>query len=300
MNMATAIWMAAVAYASPMMLAALGEVISERAGVMNLGLEGMIAVGALVGYGVSADHGSAWLGLAAGGGVGLLLGAVHAALAVWIGADQIVAGLGMSLAATGAAAFLGPMWITWRSQPAFISELSASRYKALLGFPPTTYLALALGLIAVSVLSGRRLGIAIRASGDSPEAAEALGVRVRAVRSSCVLVGGMLAGLSGAILSLAYAQTWTSTMPNGMGWIIIALVPLSGWRPGRVMLFCLLLAAVNALQIRFQIIGVKLSASILDMMPYVATLIAVIAGRIWPWRKGRWNEPSALGRPLEQ
>jgi simple sugar transport system permease protein len=294
-----AVWFAAAAYAGPLILAALGETLSERSGVLNLGLEGVLAAGALAGFGISAETGSAWLGLGAGAMAGLLLGAVHAALVVELGADQIVAGLGMTLGATGTAAFLGPLWLAAAGDPAYFSELSRDRLPLPLGYPPTTVLALAATGLAAWVLSRRRLGLAIRAAGDAPEAALALGLPVRAIRWGCVLAGSALGGLAGATLTLAYAHTWTSTMPNGMGWIVIALVPLSAWRPWRVLTFCVLLAAVGALQLRLQTLGVRLSSSLLALLPYLTTLIAVVAGKVTPQARSLPTEPAALGKPLE-
>jgi simple sugar transport system permease protein len=237
--------------------------------------------------------------MAAGCAVGLAFGALHALLVVQLNADQIVSGLGITLFASGVSAFLGPLWITWKSRPDFIDAISSTVLRGILGCAPTTHLALGVGVLAAWALSRRRPGLAIRAVGDAPEAARALGVRVAAVRWRCVLAGGLLAGAAGATLSLAYSQTWTSTMPNGLGWIVIALVPLAKWRPGRVILFCLLLAGVSALQVRFQLIGVRVAPSLLEMIPYAATLIAVVAGRLHPVWRAPWSEPATLGRPLD-
>ena len=292
-----AVWFSAAAFAGPLVLAAVGETLSERSGVLNLGLEGVMAAGALVAYGVSAGTANAGLGLLAGTGAGLLLGAVHAGLVVELGADQVISGLGLTLGAAGTAAFLGPVWVGGLGAPSVLTELSTGRMALLLGYAPTTYLALLSVILAWWVLSRTRLGLAIRAVGDAPGAALALGISVRRVRWGCVSVGGALGGLAGAALALAYAHTWTSTMPAGLGWIVIALVPLSGWRPWRVLAFCLLLAAVSTGQLRLQILGVPVSSSLLEMLPYVATLVAVVAVRLG--RAAGVQQPLALGRALD-
>jgi simple sugar transport system permease protein len=296
-DLLASIWLAAAGYGGPLLLATVGELLAERSGVLNLGLEGIVAAGALVAFGTSATTGDPWLGLAAGAGAGLALGAVHAALAVSLGADQIVAGLGLTLGATGAAGFLGPLWLARLGQPAFLPDLGGGRLRLFLGFSPTTHLAV-LAAAAVAWLLGRtRLGLAVRACGDAPEAAAALGVPVRLVRWGCVVAGGALAGVAGGALSLGYARTWASTLPNGLGWIAIALVPLSRWKPGWAAVCCLLLAGVGAGQLRLQLLGVRVPSSLLDMLPYLATLLAVVAGRLRT--RGAAAEPAALGRPFE-
>lgn len=298
-QLAPAVWFAALAYAGPMALAALGELAAERSGVLNLGLEGVLAAGALAACGTSAATGNPWWGLAAGLAVGVALGALHALLVVDLRADQLLAGLGVTLGATGLAAFAGPLWLERLPSPVWLPELPRGVFTPALGRSVSTWLALGATAALAWGLAATRLGLSIRASGDAPDAALALGVPVKGLRRFCTAAGGGLGGLAGAFLALGYARTWTSTLPNGLGWMVIAVVPLSGWSPWRALGWCLLLAGVGAVQLRLQLLGVRVSSSLLATLPYLATLVAVVAGRALRRGAPPAREPAALGRPLD-
>ena len=292
---------ATVRTATPLALAALGEVLVERAGLINIGLEGAIlagAFGALVGAtggGVAAGYAGAVIG-------GLLVSALFAILVIALRADQIITGTALTLLSVGATGTLygvlygsgGAALDLPTSGPMPIPALAALPVvgTALFTQPPVTYLAY-LAAPALAWWIGRtHAGLALRAVGEMPEAAEAAGIRVNLVRLFAVLAGGMFGGLAGGTLVLAQAGTFAENMSAGRGFIAIAIVVLGRWHPMGVALGALLFGAASALQFAFQAMGWAAPYQLFLVLPYLLTLAALASA------VGRARAPGALGRPL--
>ena len=291
---------ATVRYATPLAFAALGECVSERAGVINIGLEGAIIAGALGGTVVAGVAGPA-AGFAAGAAAGVLIAAIFALFTVWMRADQIITGTAITLFALGVTGTLyrtlygagGVALSTPTISALAIPGLSAIPVvgHAFFAQPAITYLLYVLAPAVAWWMSRMQSGLATRAMGESPEAAIAAGIRPRAVQSGAVLFAGAMAGLGGATLVLAQAGTFVEGMSAGRGFIAIAIVVLGRWRPLGVAAAALLFGAANALQTLFQSMGWEhVPYQLFLAVPYVLTLI-VLAGA-----SGRSAAPAALGR----
>jgi simple sugar transport system permease protein len=288
--------------AVPYVCAGIGGVWSERSGVVNIALEGILLGGGLAGVVGHLATGSACAGLLAGAAMGATLGAVHALLVVYGGVDAIVSGLAINLAAAGGCRIvLRGLYASSSNSPSiagFPVAVSGPSDAALLmrtGLDPMTLLASALVAWSAWTLAHTRLGLRVRASGDSPSAAMSVGVDVRRVRLAAVSIGGAIAGLGG--VALAYDQhQFQSGMSGGRGFIALAAVILSGWRPARAAAACVAFAALDAAQILVQQ-RTGMAASVAPMLPYVATLVAlwVVARRRGA---GEGRAPAALGREL--
>ncbi|MFA6507608.1 MAG: ABC transporter permease [Treponemataceae bacterium] len=295
-------------FATPLFLATLGEILTERAGILNLGMEGLIAVGALAAFVGTAVTGGPWGGLVCAVFAGAALGAVHAFVSVTLRANQVVSGLAITMVGTGIAGLWGKPFVG--TPP--LGRLIAVDWPALgLGFlndipyigqiifsqSPFFFLSLALGLILWFLLKHTRWGIRIKSVGENPKAADALGVRVDLVKFACVMLGGSLAALGGAQLALSYSSSWVENMSAGRGWIVIALTIFSLWNPLRAFWGSLLFGGIFVLQYLLQPLGVP--PSILGMLPYVATLsVLVLDG----FRKDTRSlfAPAMLGEPYKR
>jgi simple sugar transport system permease protein len=300
-NTAVTLLAAGVASGTPLLIAALGETVAERAGVINLGLEGMMLVGAVSGYLAMQATGSVVPGVLVALAAGALMAGVHAFFVVTLGANQIVSGLGLTIAGTGLSAILGhsiegdppkDQFADWD-----IPGLSAIPEvgRVLFQHDVLVYLAFLLVPVAWFLLSRTRLGLHLRSVGENPSAADAVGIRVDLYRYGAVVFGGMLAGLAGAALSLAESPGWTQNMTAGRGFIAVALVIFGTWNPVRVMLGAYLFGALDVLGFRAQIIGVDLQPTLLAMIPYVATIVVLIALTI-AGKGRRLGAPEALGQ----
>ena len=256
---------------------------AERAGVINLGLEGMMLVGAVVGFIAMNESGSLSTGIAASLVAGALVASVHAFFTVTLHSNQIISGLGITIGGAGLAAILGSDVVGVPPRTSF-DEL----HVPLLGSIPwlgeilfrhhlLVYVALALVPAVWWTLRRTRLGLHLRAVGENPAAADAMGVSVARYRYGAVLFGGALAGLAGASLSLAESPGWSEGMTAGRGWIALALVIFATWDPLRVLLGAYLFGVFDVLAFRIQIIGVDISSTLLGMIPYVATILVLIA-----------------------
>jgi simple sugar transport system permease protein len=290
---------AAVGIATPLALAATGETIAERSGVVNLGIEGAMLFGALGGA-----IGTTIAGPAAGLGLGILAGvlvaALFAAVAIGAGADQIITGTAVTLMSVGLTGtiyrqFYGPAGVglslpTLPSLPLPVLSDTPLIGSALFSQPVTTYLAVGLIPLSWALLFRSRFGLALRAVGEDPAAARAAGVSVRVTRLVAVLVGGAFAGLAGATLVLAQVGTFTERMTAGRGFIAIAIVVLGRWNPVGAGLAALLFGLATALQFALQAAGLKVPYQFFLMFPYLLTLLA-LAGAV-----GRVRAPAALGR----
>ncbi len=302
------LFVAAVQFATLVFLAALGELIAERAGVLNLGVEGMMTMGAVSGFMVGLETGSPWAAFFAAAAMGALVGGVHALVSVVLGADQVVSGLAITIGGLGLAAYMGRNVVGERPETVFtdlrIVGAADIRWFGDIFFnqPPVVYLAVLLGLAAWLELTRTRLGLALRAVGESAPTTDAVGHSVVALRAGAVMVGGAFAGAAGSFLSLYMAPGWTEGMVAGRGWIAVALMIFGAWRPGRLAVGALLFGFTLALQPRLQtfdieFLGVEvnqISPALLGILPFVLT-VAVLAVVSWSSRGRPSPAPAALG-----
>lgn len=284
-------------------IAALGLLINERSGVLNLGAEGMMLVAALAGFATAVHTGSEVLAFAAGMAAGAAMAAAFGVLVIWLGANQYAAGLALSLFGAGLSAFAGIGYtqatlgararfhVPWLADLPFVGP-------ALFRQHPLVYLAIAGTLGASWFLYRSRAGLVLRAVGESPESAHALGYPVRRIRLAAVIAGGALCGLSGAYLSVVYTPLWVEGMVAGKGWIALALTAFATWRPARVLLGAYLFGGVSMLQFSLQEQGVQIPSQWLTMLPYLATIaVLVLISRNPTWI--RINMPASLGKPFQ-
>ncbi|MEP1535463.1 MAG: ABC transporter permease [Paracoccaceae bacterium] len=281
-------WAAAIRIASPLIFATMGELICERAGVLNLGIEGIMVAGAFAGWI------SVWAGLPLWGGVGVALvtgmaiGLVHATLSVPFGLSQHVVGIGVTLLATSLTFYTYRVVLPEVSSPPkieafqpypvpFLSDLPIIG-TALFNQTPLTYAAFLLVALTAFVLYRTPLGLAVRAAGENPSAVAAQGLSVTAIRMGAVMVGSGFMAVGGAFLTMSAFDSFFFEMVNGRGWICIALVVFGAWRPGKALLGAILFAAFDALQIRLQQteIGVLIPYQVFLMMPYVLSILALV------------------------
>ena len=283
-------------------LAALGLLVNERAGVINLGAEGMMLVGALAAYATAFHTHSATLGFAAGIAAGAVLAAGFGGLVIWLSTNQYATGLALSLFGGGFAAFAGTGYTDKQlpAQVAFrIPGLADVPFlgTALFGYHPVVYLAVALCMAITWFLHRSRAGLMLRAIGESPESAHALGYPVRRIRLAAVVVGGALCGVAGAYISVVSTHLWVEGMTAGKGWIALALTTFATWRPARVLLGAYLFGGVTMLQLQLQGEGVQVSSQFLTMLPYLATiLVLVLISRNAAFI--RVNMPASIGKPF--
>ena len=283
-------------------LAALGLLINERAGIVNLGAEGLMLVAAVAGFATAVHTGSDWLGFAAGAGAGGLLAALFGLLVIWLNTNQYASGLALSLFGTGFSAFAGIRYTQEK-----LSERPHFQIPGLADLPvvgpaffqqhPMVYLAIALTVGLGVFLYRSRAGLVLRAVGESPESAHALGYPVRRIRLAAVVAGGALCGVAGAYLSVIYTPLWVEGMVAGKGWIALALTTFATWRPARVLLGAYLFGGVTMLQFHLQGRGVEVPSQFLTMLPYLATIVVlVLISRNATWI--RVNMPASLGKPF--
>jgi simple sugar transport system permease protein len=263
----------------------------------------MMLVAAIAGFAVTVRTGSDWLGLAGGAAAGALLAAAFGLLVIWLNANQYAAGLALSLFGAGFSAFVGIPFtqerLPERQQSFRIPGLTDLPFvgPALFRQHPMVYAAIALAVALAWFLYRSRAGLVLRAVGESPESAHALGYRVRRIRLAAVVAGGALCGLSGAYISVIYTQLWVEGMVAGKGWIALALTTFGTWRPGRVLLGAYLFGGVTMLQLHLQSRGVAIPSQWLTMLPYLATIavLALISRNASFIRK---NMPASLGKPF--
>jgi simple sugar transport system permease protein len=282
------------------LLGAIGEILVERSGVQNLGVEGMMIMGAVVSFGVASTTVNVGLGVAAGAVVGGLMALIHAFVCISLRRNQIVSGLALTMFGVGLSGLLGKAYVGL-PLPSKLVDVPVPLLGDLpvLGpflfrHDPLTYASLLLVPALWYVLFRTNSGIIIRSVGENPSAADALGVSVEKTRYVCTFLGGLLAGLAGAYLSLSYTPAWSEGMTSGKGWIIVGLTIFAMWSPGRALLGAYLFGGVEVLQFRLQPYGI--SASLLAALPYVATIMALLFGASERMRK-KIGAPSALGKP---
>jgi ABC-type uncharacterized transport system permease subunit len=283
-------------------LAALGLLINEKAGIVNLGAEGMMLCAAIAGFAAVVHSGSDWVGFAAGAGAGALLAAIFGVLVIWLNTNQYATGLALSLFGAGFSAFAGINYVQDKlpERPHFsipvLGDIPVIG-PALFRQHPMVYVAIALVIWLVWFLDRSRTGLVLRSVGESPESAHALGYPVRRIRFAAVVAGGALCGLAGAYLSIVYTPLWVEGLVAGKGWIALALTTFATWRPARVLLGAYLFGGVTMLQFHLQGSGVELPSEFLNMLPYVATIVVLaLISRNPAWI--RVNMPASLGKPF--
>jgi simple sugar transport system permease protein len=291
-----------LAAGTPLVYAALGELVTEKAGVLNLGVEGMMLVGAVVAFIVAANSKSPWLGLGAGMCAGAALSLIFAVVTLTLQANQVASGLALSLFGVGLSAFVGLDYVSVVIEPIHplaipgLSDLPVIG-KILFGHNPLVYLSLVLFAAIQWFLFRTRAGLIVRAVGESPQSAHAIGYPVVRIRYLAVLFGGACAGLGGAYLSIAYNPSWTENMSAGRGWIALALVVFATWKPWRVLAGAYLFGGVTLAQFQAQALGVEIPSQYLSMLPYVATIL-VLAIISRDATVIRLNAPASLGKPF--
>ena len=286
--------------ATPLLFAALGETLVERAGVLNLGIEGTMFLGAMVGFTAAYFAGSLGAGIVAACVGGALLGLLMALLAVYLGVNQHVSGVGITLLATGLALYFFRLIFGTQQTPPKIDAFAQLSLPWLGRIAPIfeqywlTYVALACAPLLWWLLNRTHFGLNVRAVGENPQAADVAGINVYRTRLLALAVGGALMGLGGAFLALAQLGAFTFGMIAGRGWVAIALVIFGNWSPGRVLLGALLFGGFQALQLRLQASGVRLPYEALLALPYLVTIAAlVLAGR-------NASVPAALLKPYQR
>lgn len=283
-------------------IAALGLLINEKAGIVNLGAEGMMLCAAIAAFATVVHTGSFTLGLLAGMAAGAVLAALFGVLVIWFNTNQYATGLALSLFGVGFSAFVGIGYVQAKlpDTPKFawpvLGDLSVVG-PALFRLHPLVYLTVVLVALMVWFLYRTRAGLVLRSVGESPESAHALGYPVRGIRLGAVAAGGALCGLAGAYISTVYTPLWVEGMVAGRGWIALALTTFATWRPARVLLGAYLFGGVTMLQFHLQATGVQVASQLLSMLPYVATIVVlVLISRNPAWIRA--NMPAALGKPF--
>ncbi len=283
-------------------IAALGLLLNEKAGIVNLGAEGMMLCAAIAGFAATVHSGSYLVGLLAGMAAGAVLAAIFGWLVIWLNTNQYATGLALSLFGAGFSAFVGISYVQAR-----LPESTSFSIPVLADLPfvgpalfrqhPMVYGAMAIAAALVWFLYRTRAGLVLRSVGESPESAHALGYPVRRIRLAAVVAGGALCGLSGAYISTVYTPLWVEGMVAGRGWIALALTTFATWRPARVLLGAYLFGGVTMLQFHLQGIGVDVPSQLLSMLPYLSTIVVLaLISRNPAWIKA--NMPASLGKPF--
>ena len=287
---------------TPLIFAALGELVTEKSGVLNLGVEGMMLVGAIAAFAVTSNTGSLWLGVGAGMVAGAGMALIFAFLALTLQANQVAAGLALAIFGAGLSSFLGKSHVGVALQSAPAAENPLAGGIPLIGpllssLHPLVYLSWLLFAAVSWFLYRSRAGLVLRAVGESPTSADAIGYHVIRIRCLATLFGGATAGVAGAYLSLVYAPLWMEGMTAGRGWIALALVVFASWRPGRVMAGAYLFGGITITQLFAQGAGVGFASQGMSALPYLATIVVlVLISR--DVVKIQLNAPVSLGKPF--
>ncbi len=291
----------AIRLATPYLYASIGEMFSQRSGVVNLGVDGIMLVGAYAAFFVALNTGNLWLAILAAAFVGLLMGLFMSLISVTLQAEQGISGIGLYMFGLGLSSLL--------------FRVTIGTVKTVVGFPQVNiplladipvlgeiffqhsvlvYGAFLLVPLAWFVLEKTTWGLRIKAVGQNPDAADSLGISVSRVRYACVCLGSALAGVAGASLSVALLNLFQENLTAGLGFIAVALVYFGGWRPAGILLGTLLFSSVNALQLWLQVLGVKIPSDLAVMLPYILTIAALAV------TTNRERQPAALNKPFER
>lgn len=287
---------------TPLLLATTGEVICERSGILNLGVEGVMAMGAVTAFIVTMTTGSPWAGAAAAMAAGIAISLIHAFSSVTLQANQVVSGLALTMLGLGLSGMLGKPYVgkplAVKMQDWNIPYLSDIPWigKIFFSQSPFFYIAVVLALTAWFFLERTRLGIQIRSTGENPRATETQGVNVSRLRYLSVLIGGAFSALAGAHLSISYSKSWIEGMTAGRGWIAIALTIFALWNPGRAIWAAFVFGGIFVVQYLLQPLGI--SPNFLSMLPYIATLLILLIISFRDPRK--LNAPAMLAEPYKR
>ena len=287
MMLTASLWAAVVRIATPLIFATLGELICERAGVLNLGIEGIMTIGAMAGWIWVYQGGELWGGVVFVAIVGMLFGFLHSILVVYLGLSQHVSGIGITLLASSISYYAYTMLIPFSTTPPKIVPFSTFEVPVLSSIPiigeaffnqtALTYLAYILVIVTFYVLYKMPIGLTIRMAGENPVANEAQGINVLLIRTGAVMAGSALMAIGGAFLTMSAFDAFYFGMINGRGWICIALVIFASWKPGKAFLGAILFALFEALQVRAQLIGADvIPYQIFSMMPYFLSIVAMM------------------------
>ena len=282
--------------ATPILLAAIGELVAEKAGVLNLGVEGMMIVGAISGFAIAVETGSPLLGFIASAIGGAVLSLLFVFLTQVVLANQVASGLALTLFGLGLSALMGQSYVGVRPPQTaqlnipYLSDLPVVG-PILFSHDPILYLGIAIVASIWALLKYTRAGLILRAVGENHDAAHALGYKVVRIRIMAIMFGGACAGLGGAYISLVRVPQWTEGMTAGVGWIALALVVFASWKPWRVLLGAYLFGGVTVIQLNLQAAGVAIPVEYLAMSPYVITIIVLVI-----LSKDKSSAPASLGR----
>ncbi|WP_133648604.1 ABC transporter permease [Paraburkholderia flava] len=300
---ASALTSSAVAASIPLMFAGVGELVAEKSGVLNLGVEGMMLMGAVSGYAITAVTGSPWLGVLAALAAGAAMSLLFAFLTLTMLANQVATGLSLTIFGIGLSAYVGKPYTSAAVRATIdvwpiplLSKIPVLG-PAFFSLTPLDYLAFAMFAVVGWFLYRTRAGLVLRSVGESPQVAHAVGFPVVGVRYGAVLFGGAMAGLAGGYYSIVNLHLWQEQLTSGRGWIALALVVFATWRPGRLLIGALLFGAVTGLQFYAQAIGVAVPTQFLAMLPYIATIVVLVLISRNP-NTIRLNAPASLGKPF--
>ena len=287
---------------TPLLLAATGELITEKSGVLNLGVEGMMLIGAIAAFATAVSTGSALLAILAGAFSGALVASIFAVLTLIFLANQVATGLALTIFGVGLSALIGSNFVGIALEPLpkmNVDGLSTIPIlgKILFNHDVLVYLSFGIIFLVGWFLSKTRAGLILRAVGESHDSAHALGYSIITVRYLAVIFGGFMSGLGGSYLSLVYTPLWAENMTAGRGWIALALVVFGTWRAGRVAFGAYLFGAITILQLHVQGWGINIASQFMTMLPYIATIVVLVLisrdkGRM------RMNAPQCIGKPF--
>ena len=285
--------------ATPILLAAIGEMVVERAGVLNLGVEGMMITGAVVGFAVAINTGNPALGFAAAALASAVLSLSFGVLTQMLLSNQVATGLGLTLVGLGLSSLIGKPYEGMKSPTLPKLDMGPLSDMPVLGrmlfsHDLMVYLSLALVAVVWAVLKYTRIGLILRAVGENHDAAHALGYKVVRIRMMAIFFGGACAGLGGAYLSLVRVPQWTEGMTAGAGWIALAIVVFASWRAGRVAIGAYLFGGVTVLQLNLQAAGAAVPVALLSASPYLMTILVLV----FISARGAHGAPASLGRPF--
>jgi general nucleoside transport system permease protein len=302
MELLASILAGAIVAATPLVLAGIGELVVERSGVLNLGVEGIMVIGAIMAFAVTWQTGNPVLGLLAAAAGGALMASLFGLLTLTLRANQVASGLALTMFGLGLSALIGQNY-SGKSVSAFprlnIPGLSDLPFlgKLVFSYDLLVYLSIALVAAVAWVLAKTRRGLILRAIGENHDAAHAIGYPVIGYRYAALLFGGAAAGLGGAYLSLVQTPIWVERMTAGRGWIALALVVFAAWLPWRVLAGAYLFGGITVLQLHSQAFGVKIDAQVLSMLPYLATILVLVVIS-YDRTKVKLTAPACLGRPF--
>lgn len=287
---------------TPLLFAALGELVTEKSGVLNLGVEGMMLIGAITGFATALATDNVWLGIAVAGLCGGLSSIPFAFLVLTLRANQVASGLALAILGTGLSAFIGKAYVgiaLVKSETVYVQTVRGIPIvgEFLASVHPLVYLSWIVFALTTWFLYRTRAGLVLRAVGESPSSAHANGYNVIAIRYLATIYGGVLAGVGGGFLTIIYTSLWIEGVTAGRGWIALALVVFATWRPGRVLLGAYLFGGVTTAQLFGQGAGIPVPPELMSALPYIATIIVLVIISRNPTLI-RLNAPASLGQPF--